>query len=172
MNLIDTIRVVEDYPKAGISFKDITTLLHDPKAFRAGIDALVELAVNYDFDYILAAEARGFVLGTPIAYVLNKGFIPVRKPGKLPAEVYHYEYDLEYGTDALEIHRDSLKEGDRVLIVDDLLATGGTSSAMIKMAEKLGATVVACLYLIELGFLPGREVLDGYEVKSVVYYED
>lgn len=172
MNLIDTIRVVEDYPKAGISFKDITTLLHDPKAFRAAIDALVELAMAYDFDYIVAAEARGFVLGTPIAYVLNKGFIPVRKPGKLPADVFNYEYDLEYGKDALEIHRDSLKPGDRVLIVDDLLATGGTSSAMVKMAEELGAEVVACLYLIELGFLPGRDVLKGYEVKSVVYYED
>lgn len=172
MNLIDTIRVVEDYPKAGISFKDITTLLQDPQAFRQAIDSLVELAAQYEFDYVLAAEARGFVLGTPIAYLLNKGFVPVRKPGKLPAEVFHYEYELEYGIDALEIHRDAIKPGDKVLIVDDLLATGGTSSAMIKMAEALGAEVTACLYLIELNFLPGRDVLAGYEVHSVVKYED
>ncbi|NMB03191.1 MAG: adenine phosphoribosyltransferase [Tissierellia bacterium] len=172
MNLIDTIRVVEDYPKAGISFKDITTLLQDPQAFRQAIDSLVELAAQYEFDYVLAAEARGFVLGTPIAYLLNKGFVPVRKPGKLPAEVFHYEYELEYGIDALEIHRDAIKPGDKVLIVDDLLATGGTSSAMIKMAEALGAEVAACLYLIELNFLPGRDVLAGYEVHSVVKYED
>lgn len=172
MNLIDSIRVVADYPKAGISFKDITTLLHDPAAFRQAIDRLVEQASRYEFDYILAAEARGFVLGTPIAYLLNKGFIPVRKPGKLPAEVYHYEYDLEYGTDALEIHRDALKPGDKVLIVDDLLATGGTSSAMVKMAQELGAQVVACLYLIELNFLDGRQALAGQEVQSVIQYED
>ena len=172
MNLIDTIRVVEDYPKAGISFKDITTLLQDPQAFRQAIDSLVELAAQYEFDYVLAAEARGFVLVTPIAYLLNKGFVPVRKPGKLPAEVFHYEYELEYGIDALEIHRDAIKPGDKVLIVDDLLATGGTSSAMIKMAEALGAEVAACLYLIELNFLPGRDVLAGYEVHSVVKYED
>lgn len=112
------------------------------------------------------------MLGTPIAYLLNKGFVPVRKPGKLPAEVFHYEYELEYGIDALEIHRDAIKPGDKVLIVDDLLATGGTSSAMIKMAEALGAEVAACLYLIELNFLPGRDVLAGYEVHSVVKYED
>lgn len=172
MNLIDSIRVVADYPKAGISFKDITTLLQDPAAFRQAIDRLVEKASDYEFDYILAAEARGFVLGTPIAYLLNKGFIPVRKPGKLPAEVYHYEYDLEYGTDALEIHRDALKPGDRVLIVDDLLATGGTSSAMVKMAQELGAEVVACLYLIELNFLDGRQALAGQDVQSVIQYED
>lgn len=172
MNLIDSIRVVEGYPKPGISFKDITTLLHNPVAFREAISQLIDLAKQYDFDYVLAAEARGFVLGTPLAYELNKGFIPVRKPGKLPAEVFHYEYELEYGTDSLEIHKDALKPGDKVLIVDDLLATGGTSEAMVHMAEALGAEVVACIYLIELDFLPGRESLEGYNVHSVINYKE
>ena len=172
MNLIDTIRVVEDYPKPGISFKDITTLLHDPIAYREAIRQLIEIAKTYDFDYVVAAEARGFVLGTPLAYELGKGFIPVRKPGKLPAEVFHYEYELEYGVDALEIHRDAIRPGDRVLLVDDLLATGGTSEAMVHMVEALGGTVVACLYLIELGFLPGREHLKDYPVHSVVNYKE
>lgn len=172
MNLQNTIRVIEDYPKPGISFKDITTLLRDAEAFSAAVDQMLELAKGYEFDYILAAEARGFVIGTPLAYLMNKGFIPVRKPGKLPAEVFHYEYELEYGIDALEIHRDALKPGDKVLIVDDLLATAGTSSAMVHMAESLGAEVVACIYLIELGFLNGRESLKDYPVHSLVCYEE
>lgn len=170
MNLIDTIRVIEDFPKPGISFKDITTLLKDKDAFHEAINAMIELAKGYEFDYVMAAEARGFVLGTPIAYELHKGFIPVRKPGKLPGEVFHYEYDLEYGTDAMEVHRDALKPGDKVLVVDDLLATGGTSKAMCEMVKSLGAEVVGCVYLIELSDLPGRDVLEGYSIQTVISY--
>lgn len=172
MNLKNSIRVVDNFPKEGISFKDITTLLHDPETLREAIDQMAKIAKNYEFDYIIAAEARGFVLGTPLAYVMNKGFIPVRKPGKLPADVIQYRYDLEYGSDLLEIHRDALKEGDRILIVDDLLATGGTSRAMIELCEQMGAEVVACLYLIELEFLQGREQLKGYTIESLIPYEE
>lgn len=172
MNLKNSIRVIENFPKEGISFKDITTLLHDSESLREAIDQMVEIAKKYDFDYILAAEARGFVLGTPLAYILNKGFIPVRKPGKLPAEVINFSYDLEYGTDNLEIHKDALKKGDKVLLVDDLLATGGTSKAMIELCESIGAEVQACLYLIELDFLKGRDHMKGYTIESLVHYEE
>lgn len=170
MNLIDTIRVIDDFPKPGISFKDITTLLKNKDAFHQAIQEMILLAEAYEFDFVMAAEARGFVLGTPIAFEMNKGFIPVRKPGKLPAEVYHHQYELEYGTDAMEVHCDALKPGDRVLIVDDLLATGGTSKAMCEMVEYFGAQVVGCIYLIELTDLPGRQVLEGYTVNTVISY--
>lgn len=172
MNLIEQIRVIEDYPKEGISFKDITTLLKNPEALQLALDQMIELADNYDFDYVIAPEARGFVLGTPIAYVMNKGMIPVRKPGKLPSDVLRFGYELEYGMDFLEMHADALSPGDRVIIVDDLLATGGTSLAMINMVEEMGASVQACIYLIELDFLNGREKLKGHPVHTVVHYQE
>ena len=170
MDLKSTIRVIEDYPKKGISFKDITTLLKDPDALQIALDEMVKLAAEWEFDYVLAAEARGFVLGTPMAYLLHKGFVPVRKPGKLPGKVFHYDYELEYGTDHVEIHADAFKPGDRVLVVDDLLATGGTSKAMVAVAQTLGAVVVGCVYLIELTDLKGRDALSPIPVKAVINY--
>ncbi|WP_459128888.1 adenine phosphoribosyltransferase [Guggenheimella bovis] len=170
MDLKDTVRVIENYPKQGISFKDITTLLKDPEAYQEAMKELIKVASSMDFDYILAAEARGFIIGAPLAYELKKGFIPVRKPNKLPGKVLRQAFDLEYGTDYLEIHTDALKAGDKVIVVDDLLATGGTSKAMIEMAEKLGAEVSGALYLIELEELNGRKALDGYRVESVIKY--
>jgi len=171
VKLIDHIRVIEDYPIEGISFKDISTLLKDPNAFREAIHEMVEVSKTFDFDLILAAEARGFIVGAPLAYAMGKGFVPIRKPGKLPFDVLRQSYELEYGTDFLEMHKDAIKKGDRVLIVDDLLATGGTSKAAIQMAESLGAVVAGCLYLVELCDLPGRKTLEGYQVESIVKYE-
>lgn len=170
MNLIEKIREIEDYPVEGVSFKDITTLLKDPLAFHQAIESMINEAQDMDFDLILAAEARGFVVGAPMAYAMKKGFIMVRKPGKLPAETVRREYVLEYGKDFLEIHEDSIKPGDKILIVDDLLATGGTSSAIKDMVVSLGAEVTGYVYLIELEFLKGREKLGDYSVKSVIRY--
>lgn len=170
MNLIEKIREIEDYPVEGVSFKDITTLLKDPQAFHQAIESMIKEAQDMDFDLILAAEARGFVVGAPMAYAMKKGFVMVRKPGKLPAETVRREYELEYGKDFLEIHEDSIKPGDKVLIVDDLLATGGTSSAIKDMVLSLGAEVTGYVYLIELEFLKGRKKLGDYPVKSVIRY--
>lgn len=171
MNFIDHIRVIENYPIEGISFKDISTLLKDPQAYRGAIDALIEKAELFEYDLVLAAEARGFIVGAPLAYGSGKGFVPVRKPGKLPYEVIRQSYQLEYGTDFLEMHIDAVQEGDRILVVDDLLATGGTSKAIIEMAEKMGGVVAGCLYLVELCDLPGRETLEGYHVESIIQYK-
>ncbi len=170
MDLKNTIREIQDYPIEGISFKDITTLLKDKDAFKHSVELMLKESDNFDFDIVVAPEARGFLFGPIISYEKNKGFVPVRKPGKLPAEVVNYEYELEYGTDSIEIHKDAIKPGQKILIVDDLLATGGTTKAMINLVESLGAEVVGALFLIELSFLSGRNVLDGYEVKSLVIY--
>lgn len=170
MDLKDEIRVVEDFPSKGISFKDITTLLKDAKSLRKCIDQLAERFSQTNADLIVGPESRGFIFATPLAYMLNAGFVPVRKPGKLPAETVCYEYELEYGTDKLEIHRDSIKLGQRVLIVDDLLATGGTMYAAAKLVEKLGGEVVGMGFLIELEDLKGREKLKGYNVESLIKY--
>ncbi|SKC70122.1 adenine phosphoribosyltransferase [Maledivibacter halophilus] len=170
MNLKDKIRVVEDFPKEGISFKDITTLLQDGKAYKRAVDLCIEAVKDKEFDIIIGPEARGFLIGAPMSYATGKGFVPVRKPGKLPYETVKYEYELEYGTDALEIHRDSIKPGQKVLIVDDLLATGGTILSTIKLIEQLGGQVVSVLFLIELEFLNGRDTLKDYDVKSVIKY--
>ena len=170
MELVKTIRVIEDYPIEGVSFKDITTLLKDPTAYHEAMEALIEASKDFDFDLVLAAEARGFIVGAPLAYARGKGFVPVRKPGKLPAKVLKHEYDLEYGNDHLEIHEDAIQKGQKVLIVDDLLATGGTSAAMRDMAIKLGGEVSGYLYLIELEFLAGREKLGNYPTKSIICY--
>lgn len=171
MDLKDKIRVIEDFPKAGISFKDITTILQDGEIFKYTIDRLTDLVKDKHIDVIVGPEARGFLLGTPIAYNLGIGFVPVRKPGKLPADTIRYEYDLEYGSDALEIHKDAIKPGQRVLIIDDLLATGGTIGSVAKLVEQLGGIVVALNFIVELTGLNGRDKLKEYEVNSLVQYE-
>ncbi|TWI56274.1 adenine phosphoribosyltransferase [Halalkalibacter nanhaiisediminis] len=164
------ITIVEDYPKEGIRFKDITTLMQDGQAYKAAINEMAEYARAKQADVVVGPEARGFVVGCPIAYALDAGFVPVRKPGKLPREVLKVDYGLEYGKDSLTIHRDSIKKGQRVLIADDLLATGGTIEATIKMVEELGGDVVGIAFMIELGYLDGRDRLDGYDVFSLMTY--
>ncbi|WP_432401234.1 adenine phosphoribosyltransferase [Wukongibacter sp. M2B1] len=170
MNLVDKIRVIEDFPKEGISFKDITTLLQDGEAYKAAIDLCIEKVKDIEFDVIIGPEARGFLIGAPMSYATKKGFVPVRKPGKLPAETVKYEYQLEYGTDALEMHKDAIKPGDKVLIADDLLATGGTTLSTVKLVEQLGGEVVGMVFLIELEFLKGKDTLKDYDVRSIIKY--
>lgn len=170
MDLKEKIRVIDDFPAKGISFKDITTLLKDAEALKDCINQLAERFSNVRVDMIVGPESRGFIFATPLAYLLGTGFVPVRKPGKLPAETMSYEYALEYGTDKLEIHKDSITPGQKVLIVDDLLATGGTMYAAAKLVEKLGGEVVGLGFLIELEDLNGREKLAGYKVESLIKY--
>lgn len=170
MDLKNKIRNIKDFPKEGINFKDITTVLKDKDAFRQCIDDMAELIKDKEVDIIVGPEARGFLMGAPMAYKLDAGFVPVRKPGKLPAETISYEYELEYGTDKLEIHKDSIKPGEKVVIVDDLLATGGTVLSAIKLIEELGGEVVGICFFIELEFLKGREILKGYNVNSLVKF--
>ena len=170
MQFQDRIRVIADFPAPGISFKDITTLLKDGPVFRQAIDSLAAGFAGQRIDLVAGPEARGFTIGAPVAYALGAGFVPIRKPGKLPAAVLHHEYSLEYGVDALEVHRDAIQPGQRVLIVDDLLATGGTIRAAVSMIEQLGGEVAGLGFLIELTFLQGRSGLDNYKVKSLVQY--
>ena len=171
MDLKSNIRVIENFPKEGISFKDITTLIGDGEGLRASIDAMVDYLKDKNIDVVVGPEARGFIFGVPVAYALGVGFVPVRKKGKLPGETVSVEYDLEYGTDTLEIHKDSIKKGQRVAIVDDLLATGGTIQAVAKLITEAGGEVVSLNFLIELTGLNGKEKLKGYDVKSYVEYE-
>ena len=171
MDLKEKIRVIEGFPKEGISFKDITTLVADGEAFKESIDRIVEHLKDKNVDVILGPEARGFIFGVPVAYALGVGFVPVRKKGKLPAETVSVEYSLEYGVDVLEIHKDAIKKGQRVAIVDDLLATGGTVDAVAKLVEKVGAEVVALDFAIELTELRGRDKLESYEIMSLVQYD-
>lgn len=170
MDLKEKVRVIEDFPAKGISFKDITTLLKDAEALNECINQMAERFKDVQVDMIVGPESRGFIFATPLAYLLKTGFVPVRKPGKLPAETISYEYALEYGKDKLEIHSDSIIPGQRVLIVDDLLATGGTMFAAAKLVEKLGGNVVGLGFLIELEDLNGREKLQGYKVESLIQY--
>ena len=170
MDLKKIIREIKDFPKEGIDFKDITTLMQDGDAFKYTIDQFVNELKDQNIDIIVGPEARGFLMGTPVAYALGVGFVPVRKPGKLPYETESYEYGLEYGTDVLEIHKDAIKPGQRVAIVDDLLATGGTMEAAAKLIEKLGGEVVSMQFLIELESLEGREKLSKYNVNSLLQY--
>ena len=170
MDLKQTVRVIEDFPKEGISFKDITTLLQDGKALKFAIDEIIADLKDKNVDLIVGPEARGFLMGTPVAYGMGVGFVPVRKPGKLPWEVESYEYDLEYGSNTLEIHKDAIKPGQKVAIVDDLLATGGTMEAAAKLIEKLGGEVVSMQFLIELEDLEGRAKLSKYDVNSLIKY--
>ena len=165
------IREVPDFPKKGILFYDITTLLKDKRAFAMLIDALAEYYINKDVDLVLGMEARGFIFAPALAYRLNAGFVPVRKPGKLPAATAKYDYALEYGTNTLEIHKDAIQAGQNVLIVDDLLATGGTAEATTKLASSLGAKIAGLGFVVELDFLKGRDKLKQYDVFSLLHYE-
>ena len=165
------IRNVSDFPKAGIVFRDITTLLKDEKAFKKSIDILYEQYKNKKIDKVVSVESRGFIFGSALAYRLGAGFVPVRKPKKLPAQTIREEYQLEYGTDSLEIHTDAIKKGEKVLVVDDLLATGGTVAATCKLIKKLGGKIVSLTFLIELTFLHGRDKLEGYDVFSIIQYD-
>jgi len=171
LDLKSKIRVIEDFPEKGISFKDITTLIKDGELFRKVVDIIAEDLRGKDIDYIAGPEARGFLLGAAVAYALGVGFIPIRKPGKLPGETLSHEYELEYGTNTLEIHKDAIEKGKKIAIVDDLLATGGTILSAIKLLESIGGQVVALEFLIELEFLNGRKTLDKYHIKSLVKYD-
>jgi adenine phosphoribosyltransferase len=162
------IRDVPDFPKKGIVFKDITTLFKDKKAFKKAVDELVKKYKGKDIDIVLGIEARGFCLAPIVAYKLGAGFVPVRKPGKLPAETVKATYELEYGTDSIEIHKDAIEPGQRVLIVDDLLATGGTASAAVELVKKLGGKIVGVAFVIELESLRGRDKLPHQEVFSLI----
>lgn len=164
----DSIRDVPDYPKKGIIFKDITTLLQDGRIFRLSVELLMDAIAADTADAVAAIESRGFIFGSVLAVNKGMGFVPIRKPGKLPAEVLSEEYDLEYGKDKIEIHADAIKPGQRIILVDDLLATGGTAKAACKLIEKSGGVVESVLFLIELTFLQGRNVLKEYRVKSII----
>ena len=170
MDLKQTVRVIENFPKEGISIKDITTLLKNGESIKFSIDEIIADLKDKDVDLIVGPEARGFLMGTPVAYGMGVGFVPVRKPGKLPWEVESFEYDLEYGSNILEIHKDAIKPGQKVAIVDDLLATGGTMEAAAELIEKLGGEVVSMQFLIELEDLDGREKLTKYNVNSLIKY--
>ncbi len=170
MDFNNYIRDVANFPTTGVGFKDITPLLKDKTAFKAAAKALLHMADGLKVDKVVGMESRGFFFGPVLAVELEAGFIPVRKVGKLPAEKISQTYDLEYGTDTLEIHKDSIQKGDKVLIHDDVLATGGTAAAVCKLVEALGGEIVQCNFLIELGFLNGKEKLKGYEVHSLLRY--
>lgn len=170
MDLKEKIRVIEGFPTEGISFKDITTLLKDPIGLKECINQMAERFKDVEVDLVVGPESRGFIFATPLAYLLGTGFVPVRKPGKLPAETIKYKYDLEYGSDSLEIHKDAIQPGQKVLIIDDLLATGGTMKAAAKLVEQLGGVVAGLGFLIELEDLKGREKLSGYRVESLIKY--
>ncbi|MFA6802696.1 MAG: adenine phosphoribosyltransferase [Candidatus Methanomethylophilaceae archaeon] len=166
----DYIQTIPDFPTEGIMFRDITTVLQDSEGFSLSVDGIVDMLEGVDFDLVAGSESRGFIFGAPVAYALKKGFIIVRKKGKLPRATISQEYDLEYGTATLEMHKDCIKPGQRVVIVDDLIATGGTTEAMVKMIEKLGGKVVKICFVIELAGLEGRKKLEGYDVESLVVY--
>lgn len=168
----DYIKTIPNFPKEGIMFRDITTVLQDKDGFALAVDSLIGMLDGIEFDMIAGSESRGFIFGAPVAYAMNKAFLIVRKAGKLPRETISETYDLEYGTATLEIHKDSVKPGQKVVIIDDLIATGGTTEAMIKMIEELGGEIVKICFVIELAGLKGREKLKGYDVESLAIYPD
>ncbi len=170
MNLKDKIRDIPDFPEKGILFRDITTLLKDGIAFKYAVDEIRAEISKYEFDLIVGPESRGFIVGTPLAYAMEKGFVPLRKPGKLPCKTVKYNYELEYGSDSLEMHVDAIKPGEKVIIVDDLMATGGTFQSAINLVEQLGGVVVAIVALIELEALKGRDKLAGYTIFTLLKY--
>jgi len=169
--LEEYVRSIPDFPEKGIIFRDVTSVLQDPDGLSLAIDSMKEKLDGVDFDVIAGTESRGFIFGVPVAYALHKAFVPVRKKGKLPCETISESYDLEYGSATIEMHRDAVKPGDKVVLIDDLIATGGTVEACIHMIEALGGTVVKIVFLIELAGLKGRERLKGYDVDSVIVYE-
>lgn len=165
------VRTIPDFPEPGIMFRDITSVLQDADGFKLAIDEMMKLVEGLDFDVVAGAESRGFILGAPIAYLLNKPMVLVRKKGKLPCETVEQSYELEYGTATVEMHKDAIKPGQKVLLVDDLIATGGTVEASAKLVEKLGGEVVKIIFLMELAGLKGRERLSKYDMDSVIIYE-
>ena len=165
------IRSIPDFPEPGIIFRDITTVMQKPEGLQMSVTAMKEKIQDIDFDVIVGLEARGFMFGAPIAYDMKKAFVPVRKKGKLPCDTISETYELEYGSAEIEIHTDAIKPGQRVIIVDDLIATGGTVEAAIKLVERLGGEVAGCVFLVELAGLKGRDALKGYNVESVVIYK-
>jgi len=171
MDLKKIIRDVPDFPLPGILFRDITTVLNDPAALKTAVDSMATLLADVEFDAVLGPESRGFIFGMPLAYNLGKGFVPVRKAGKLPAETQRKQYSLEYGAAIIEIHRDAVTPGKRFVLVDDLLATGGTAKATIDLITEMGGTVVASIFFIELATLGGREILKGNDTRSLLVYE-
>lgn len=170
MDLKQFVTIVPDWPKPGIKFKDITTLMDNGEAYRYATDQIVKYAKEKQIDLVVGPEARGFIIGCPVAYSLGVGFAPVRKEGKLPRETIKVNYGLEYGSDVLTIHKDAIKPGQRVLITDDLLATGGTIDATVKLVEELGGVVAGIAFLIELSYLNGREKLEGYDILTLMEY--
>ena len=168
--LEEYVRSIPDFPEPGIIFRDITTILQDPDGLHLAIQSMQDKLKDTEFDVVVGTESRGFIFGVPIAYNLHKAFVPVRKKGKLPCETVSMEYDLEYGSAVIEMHKDSIKPGQKVVLVDDLVATGGTIEAAIKLVEELGGEVVKVVFLMELAGLKGRERLKGYEVESVLCY--
>ena len=170
MDLSKSIRAIPDFPQKGVIFRDITTLLKDAEALHEAVDQICNQLKDLEFDYVLGPESRGFIFGVPVAYAMKKGFVPVRKPGKLPCKVVSKSYDLEYGSNVLEIHADAIQPGDKVVVVDDLIATGGTSEAICKLVEEMGAEVVCLSFVIELKDLNGRDLLKDYNVQSLIAY--
>ena len=169
--LEEYVRSIPDFPEKGIIFRDITTVIQDPNGFHLAIDAMIEKVKDLDFDLVVGLDARGFIFGSAIAYALGKGFVPCRKKGKLPCETVCASYELEYGTAEIELHKDSIAKGQKVIIVDDLIATGGTTEAIIKLIEGLGGKVVKICFVMELAGLKGRELLKGYDVDSAIIYD-
>lgn len=167
----DYVRTIPDFPEPGIMFRDVTSVLQDPDGLKLSISEMIKLLDGVEFDVVAGTESRGFIFGVPVAYELGKAFIPVRKAGKLPCETVSAEYELEYGTASIEIHKDAIKPGQKVVIVDDLIATGGTIEAAVRLIEQLGGEVVKIIFLMELAGLNGREKLAGYDVASVITYE-
>ncbi len=167
----DYVRSIENFPEEGIVFRDITTVLKDPDGLQLAIDSMAELLKDVEFDILAGTESRGFILGMPIAYKLKKGFVLVRKKGKLPCETVSKEYDLEYGTETIEIHKDAILPGQKVVLIDDLIATGGTIKAAAELVEELGGEVTKMIFLMELAGLEGRKKLEKYDVESVIVYE-
>jgi adenine phosphoribosyltransferase len=169
-NVADYVRTIPDFPEKGIMFRDVTSVIQDADGLHLAVDELIKLVKDIDFDVIVGPESRGFIFGVPVAYEMHKPFVPVRKKGKLPCETIQEEYDLEYGSATLEMHMDAIKPGQKVVIVDDLIATGGTIEAITKLVERLGGKVVKIIFLMELEGLNGREKLKAYNVDSVVKY--
>ena len=169
--LEDYVTTIPDFPEKGIMFRDITSVLQDADGFQLAVDAYMKMLDDIDFDVIIGAEARGFIFGATLAYLLHKPFVPARKPGKLPRQTVSQEYELEYGKASIELHTDSITKGQKVVIVDDLIATGGTVEAIVRLVEKLGGEVVALAFVMELAGLNGRKRLEGYDVRSAIVYE-
>ena len=168
--LEDYVMTIPDFPEPGIMFRDITTVIQDPNGLKLAVDGLADLVRDLDFDLVVGPESRGFIFGVPVAYLLGKGFVPVRKKGKLPRETISQKYDLEYGQAEIEIHKDAIRPGQKVVIVDDLSATGGSAEAAAKLVGKLGGQVVRMVFVMELAGLQGRKKLEGYDVQSLIIY--